>query len=133
MKPNFKALFPFVVTPNITESAAFYQEHFGFDVVYDEDWYKHLMRADGYQLGFLTPNLEGQPKEVRAEHSGKGFALTFEVDNIEESLQYFKDQGVQFTLEYTEEEWGQRHFVILDPSGTSVDIVQQTKPEDHVD
>ena len=29
-------------------------------------------------------------------------------------------------LEYTEEEWGQKHFIFTDPAGTFVDVVEQS-------
>lgn len=73
----------------------------------------------------MLPKLENQPKFLHGSYSGSGMVLSFEVDDAKEEFAKLKELGATFELELKDEEWGQRHFMLKDPSGMSLDVVQQ--------
>ncbi|KLK88865.1 hypothetical protein SZ63_05695 [Methanoculleus sediminis] len=118
--------YPVVITPNLEECRDFYVEHFGFDVVFDADWYVQLKHANGIELGFMKPNLSTQPAFLHDAYGGEGIIVTYDVaDAGREYGKAQKIEGVEIVYPYTEEEWGQKHFILKDPAGIFVDIVQQ--------
>lgn len=121
--------FPVLTTPKLTECRDFYTRHFGFTVVFAADWYVHLAAETGIQLGFLQPNHPTQPGFLHAAYGGNGLIYTFEVDNVDQEYEKLKKSDI-LLLHVRTEEWGQRHFMIKDPGGMIIDIVQHAQPTD---
>lgn len=120
-----KKVYPLLITDKLKECADFYAEHFGFSKVFEQDWYVHLVHEkSGAELGFLAPNTSNQPKELHPAFDGKGMVYGFEVEDASKEYERLRDQ-VDIVLELTDEEWGQRHFIVRDPAGVYVDVVQQ--------
>ena len=118
--------YPVVITPNLEECRDFYVDHFGFDIVFEADWYIQLKHENGIELGFMRPNLSNQPPFLHETYDGKGIIVTYEVgDAGREYEKAQKIEGVMIVYPYTEEEWGQKHFILKDPAGVFVDIVEQ--------
>lgn len=117
--------YPVVITPNIQECRDFYVGHIGFDVVFEADWYIQLKHANGIELGFVRPDLSNQPAFLHEAYNGKCIIVTYEIgDAEEEDAKAEKIEGLAIVLPYTEEEWGQKHFILKDPAGVFVDIVE---------
>jgi catechol 2,3-dioxygenase-like lactoylglutathione lyase family enzyme len=118
--------YPVVVTPKLQECRDFYVGYFGFEVVFEADWYIQLKHPNGTELGFMRPDLANQPEFLRDAYNGKGIIVTYDVgDARKEYEKAQRVEGLKVVLPYTEEEWGQKHFIIEDPAGVFVDIVQQ--------
>jgi catechol 2,3-dioxygenase-like lactoylglutathione lyase family enzyme len=118
--------YPVVITPNLEECRDFYVGHFGFDVVFEADWYIQLKHANGIELGFMRPDLSNQPPFLHDAYDGKGIIVTYDVEDAgKEYEKAQKIEGVMIVYPYTEEEWGQKHFILKDPAGVFVDIVEQ--------
>lgn len=115
-----------VVTPKFKECKDFYVQNFGFDIVFESDWYVQLKHENGIELGFMKPDLSNQPEFLHAGYKGKGIIFTFEVKDAKKEWEKAKKiEGLKIIFTYTEEEWGQKHFMLEDPAGMFVDIVQQ--------
>lgn len=118
--------YPVVITRNLEECRDFYVKHFGFDVVFDADWYVQLKHANGIELGFMKPDLSNQPGFLHDAYNGKGIIVTYDVEDARREYERAqKVEGLTIIYPYTEEEWGQKHFILEDPAGMFVDIVQQ--------
>ncbi len=103
----------------------FYLRFFEFEVIFDSNWYIQLKNASGTELAFMMPNLENQPKSLHSSYSSSGVVLSFEVEDAEGEFVKLKELGATFELDLKDEEWGQRHCMLKDPSGMIIDIVQQ--------
>lgn len=124
---NPKAFFPVLVTGDIVESKEFFTKFFGFEPVFDSDWYVHLVHENGAQLGFLVPNHPSQPSVVQKPFPGGGLIYSFEVENLDIAYEKIKDTA-EIILEPKTEEWGQRHFLVSAPSGLIVDVIKNEDP-----
>lgn len=117
--------YPVVITPKFKECKDFYVKNFGFDIVFESDWYIQLKHINCIELGFMKPGLSNQPEFLHPEFDGKGIIITFEVKDTQREYEKAKKiEGLKIIFPYKEEEWGQKHFMLEDPAGTFVDIVQ---------
>lgn len=122
--------FPVLATTKLIECRNFYMQYFGFIVVFEADWYIQLVSETGIQLGFLQPNHPTQPDFLQAAYGGSGLIYSFEVSDVDQEYEKFKKSKMAILLQIKTEEWGQRHFMIKDPSGMVVDVVQHAEPTD---
>ncbi|MCE2571112.1 VOC family protein [Motilimonas eburnea] len=123
---EINAMFPVMVTNDLTAVKAFYESVFGFNAVFfDADFYLHLVSPNsGVQLGFLLPNHASQPEFLQPLMSPDGYVISLEVDNAAKA--YAKAQAMNLTIamELKQEAWGQVHFMLQDPAGFRIDVVQ---------
>lgn len=120
------AMFPVMVTTNLEAVKAFYESVFGFNAVfYDADFYLHLVSPNsGVQLGFLIPGLANQPDFLRPLMSPDGYVISLEVKDAAQAYAEAQKMDLTIAMELKEEVWGQVHFILEDPAGFRVDVVQ---------
>ncbi len=122
------SLFPLILTERIDRAAEFYRSLFGLEVVAELDWYVQLQHPDNdaIQIAFISSDHDSVP----ASHRGAtgGVIVTIEVADARVVRDVVRTAGHPFVLELRDEAWGQRHFVIEDPTGLLVDVVQQLEP-----
>lgn len=124
------ASFPIFITENVQLSKDYFTENFGFNPVFASDWYVHLVTPSGVQLGFLMSEHPSQPEYFHQAFRGEGAIFSLEVDNADEAYLVAQTRGLNMLLPLKDEEWGQKHFVVEDPSGVKIDVVQSTEPGD---
>lgn len=121
-----KKIYPLLITDKLKACADFYVENFGFEKVFEQDWYIQLLhKQSGEELAFMIPNAQNQPKELHAAFGGKGLVLSFEVADAEKEYNRLKGSGIAIFYDLTTEEWGQKHFMVEGPAGECVDVVEQ--------
>ena len=121
---------PVVSTKSLTESKEFYTKHFGFQILFDSDWYVQLASSqDGnLQIAFIVPNHKSQPPIFQSEFDGKGIFYTLEVDDADFELERLKKEGVEISLDIQDEPWGERHFAVKDPNKIILNVSQPIPP-----
>lgn len=119
------AMFPVMATSKLDSVKQFYEAIFGFNAVFfDPDFYLHLVLPSGVQLGFLVPNHESQPAFLQPQMVTDGYVISFEVKDAHSAYAQAKEQNLAIVLSLKEEVWGQLHFILEDPAGFKVDVVQ---------
>lgn len=123
---EFQAMFPVMVATDLEDLKQFYESVFGFNAVfYEPGFYLHLVSPNtGVQLGFLVPGHESQPAFLHARMVTEGYVMSFEVADAQQAYQQAKDLALEVVMPLKDEDWGQRHFIIQDPAGFHVDIVE---------
>lgn len=129
---EIQAMFPVMVTPNLAAVKVFYEAVFGFNAVfYDPDFYLHLVSpSTGAQLGFLLPDHASQPAFLHSVMSTDGYVISLEVKDAAQAYAEAKSLKLNVAMELKEEAWGQIHFMLEDPAGFRVDIVQHLGASD---
>lgn len=117
-----------IITEKLEASKAFYCRLFDCGVIYDSDWFV-LLRLGQSELGFMLPNLEAQAPIFQPPFSGQGVWITIDVDDASVEYQRIAAMRVPIEVELRDEPWGDRHFVVIDPNGIGVDIVQHQPPQ----
>ena len=123
-----KSLFPDVCTEKLAASRDFYRELLGFEVVFENDWYVQLRdpRAPAAQIAFVE---QGHPS-VPAGHgrAPQGVIVTMELEDAAACHARARALGLEVVYPLEDEAWGQRHFMVLDPNGLLVDVVELIPP-----
>lgn len=120
------SFYPVIGTKHVSESKDFYTKHFGFSVTFEADWYVSL-KKDNYELAILDYTHPTMPKSYRK--NVQGLILNFEVDDVDDEYERLvKRSGLPVELELRSEEFGQRHFVTVDPNGVLIDVITVIPP-----
>ncbi|KAF0835807.1 VOC family protein [Nocardia caishijiensis] len=129
---RLSSFYPVIETPRIARSRDFYTTWFGFEITFEADWYVSLRRPgrDGEpscELALLDPTHptipDGYGKPVQ------GVVLNFEVDDVDaEWERLIVAGGLTPELTLRTEDFGQRHFILADPSGVLIDIITEIPP-----
>ena len=121
-----KKLYPLLITNKLNECERFYTDVLEFKTVFKQDWYIQLLHEQsGVELAFMVPNATNQPKELHPAFPGEGIVYSFEVDDAKKEYDRLTKKDLDMIVPLTDEEWGQRHFIVRDPAGVYVDVVQQ--------
>ncbi|GAA0355152.1 hypothetical protein GCM10009092_19290 [Bowmanella denitrificans] len=123
---EIQAMFPVMVTGDLTSIKTFYQSVFGFEAVFfDSAFYLHLLHpGTGIQLGFMLPELANQPDFLHPMMQTQGYVISLEVQDAAAAFEQAKQMQLNIAMELKEEPWGQIHFMLTDPGGFKVDVVQ---------
>lgn len=124
------SFYPVVGTTRIAQTRDFYTGWFGFGITFEADWYVGLRRDEGdrhYELALLDPTHPSVPEGYRKPV--QGLLLNFEVDEVDAEWERLVVRGgLKPELEIRSEEFGQRHFIVADPSGVLVDVITEIPP-----
>lgn len=123
---EIQALYPVMVTPDLAAVKQFYQSVFGFNAVFHEPgFYLHLVSPNtGAQLGFLAPDHATQPGFLHPVMIADGYVITLEVKDAARAYAQAKEMDLGFVMHLKEETWSQVHFMVEDPAGFRIDVVQ---------
>jgi uncharacterized glyoxalase superfamily protein PhnB len=116
-------MFLVVVVDNPSEAAAWYRQHLDFETVASLGWYEHIKDGAGRELGFMAPDLDNQPELLRTKARAEGFAISFELEDLDSAWTEW-GSAQEVVLRPVHEEWGQYHFIVRDSAGRLVDLIQ---------
>jgi catechol 2,3-dioxygenase-like lactoylglutathione lyase family enzyme len=128
---QLSSFYPVICTEKVIETRDFYVENFGFGVVFDSGWYVSLKRAGDqpYELALLDASHPTIPDAYRQQAAG--LLLNFEVEDVDAEYQRLVvDGGLEPALELRSEDFGQRHFILADPSEVLVDVITPIPPSE---
>ncbi|UUZ92146.1 VOC family protein [Paenibacillus sp. P25] len=124
------SFYPVILTDQVVATAAFYTEHFGFEKVFEADWYVSLKMSgkdSPFELAILDSTHPTIPQAYRTKV--KGLILNFEVDDVDaEYERLIRGAKLPLELEIRSEDFGQRHFITSDPNGILIDVITVIPP-----
>lgn len=98
-----------------------------FDLVVSVElgsWYLQLMAPEEQSLnvGFVEPGHE--LFAGRAAPPGEySLVLTIHVDDVDEAYARARQRGAEIAMEIRDEDYGQRHFLVVDPNGLLLNVM----------
>src|SRR5919106_2149681 len=118
------------IVPNLSSEAfvasrAFYTAMFDLVVSVElDDWYLQLMPESDTRLniGFVKPDHELFADRT-APSGTYGVVLTIQVDDVDEAYKRAKRLGAEIAAEIRNEDYGQRHFLLVDPNGLVLNVM----------
>jgi catechol 2,3-dioxygenase-like lactoylglutathione lyase family enzyme len=114
--------FPDVCVADVGRSVAFYRSLLNLDVIVDHGWYAELGIPGQTLLGLVRRDHETIP--AAAQTSPRGVVVSFEVDNADNVYAAATRLGCGVLVRLASE-LGQRHFMVADPDGAVVDIIER--------
>ncbi|MBP6184251.1 MAG: VOC family protein [Saprospiraceae bacterium] len=120
-----------IITDKLEETKSFYVDKLGFSILWEADWFILLATPNGADtISFLVPNHPTQELlYFRKPFNGNGIYFTIEVENVDIYFEELKKTGIDIALNIRSEEWGDRHFAVIDPNNIGIDFVTHTKTE----
>ena len=124
------SLFPDICSDDLARSRDFYRDLLGFEVVFENSWYVQLHHAKqpAAQIAFVRRDHDSVPNAWQARP--QGVLVTVELDDVHACHARARALGIEPVYALVSEVWGQRHFMVEDPNGLLVDVVQLIPIED---
>lgn len=122
---TLNALYPVLVTDRVAESHRFYRDLLDLETAFESEWFVHLASPAPCrtQIGLLVRGHDSLPERFASQETA-GVLITVEVDDVDALHSHAAGMGVPIELSLRDEVWGQRHFIVRDPNGIAVDLVQ---------
>ncbi|MEQ9439778.1 MAG: VOC family protein [Cyclobacteriaceae bacterium] len=111
------------VTEKLAESKAFYTQYFGFEAIFENEWFVMLKKGP-YELAFMLPQQNDQHPLFQPTYT-QGAWLALEVEDVDAEYARLLPTDAPILTEIKAEVWGDRHFVLKDPNGIGVDVFQR--------
>ena len=123
--------YPVLMTDRVADTARYYEQHFRFTRLFDSDWYVHLQSLEdaSVNLAILDGDHATIPEAARGGRAA-GVLLNFEVEDASAEYRRVLDQGLDVQLALRDEAFGQRHFIVKDPNGVLIDVIQPIPPNE---
>jgi catechol 2,3-dioxygenase-like lactoylglutathione lyase family enzyme len=123
------SFYPVVCTADLLAARDFYTTYLDFRPTFESDWYISLKRRSEpqYELALLDATHPTIPEAFRKPV--QGLLLNFEVEDVDaQYTRLVKVAGLPVALDLRDEDFGQRHFIIVDPAGVLIDMIQVIPP-----
>ncbi len=123
-------LYALITAADIVAQRDFYVRHLAAEVVFEADWFVLLALpvADGRRsLAFMTPDHPSRPPGPEP-FAGTGMIVTLQVADAAAAFAKAEADGAPVSYGLADEPWGQRRFMLRDPAGVLIDVVEQTEP-----
>jgi len=121
--------YPLITVKQLGDSRDFFVKYFDMSIVFEASWVAMLSRKEAgpIVLGLMTPDHPSKPPGPGA-FDGKGMILTFQVGDAAAKHKRLQVAGAPIVYGLAVEPWGQKRFMVQDPSGILVDVVEQIEP-----
>ncbi len=127
MKIN--SLYPVITTDKLETTKEFYKTYLDLFVTFDSDWYVSMRTQHKplFELALLDYKHPSLPEAF--QHPASGVLINLEVRDVDAVYDRFGSLGIEMVLDIRSEEWGQRHFIVQDPNGILIDVIQNIDAE----
>lgn len=127
---SFERILTNVCADDLAASRDFYVALLGFEVNYNSDWYVQLRspNSGSYEFGIIKRTHELVPKAFQTTPSG--MYVTVVVPDVDASYAKALAMGAKIVQQPRNEFYGQRRFLLLDPSGCLLDICSPWSEEE---
>lgn len=121
---SINSIYPDIQTADIAASRDFYVNLLGLQIAWEAHWYIALHAPDvpGAQLALVASGHDSVPAPHHRQPAG--VLISFEVTDATVVYERAVQLGVKIAQELRDEEFGQRHFMAVDPDGLLVDVVE---------
>ena len=126
---RFSDRYPIIVTTKKDEARDFWLKYLQFDVTFDSQWFCLLIAENGSaSIAFMTPDHPSSPPGPES-FTGTGMCFEMEVGDATAAHAELIARGLPVTYPLTDEQFGQRRFGFVDPSGLWIDVGEQIEPQ----
>lgn len=127
---HISSTYPVLCVDNAQETAAFYRTHFGFEPVFENEWYVHLTNKHQKEINLAV--MRWDHDSIPADHRKQigGVLINFEVEDARTLYAQHKGAGLTILQPLRDDPTGQRHYILEDPAGTLVDVITMIEPSE---
>jgi catechol 2,3-dioxygenase-like lactoylglutathione lyase family enzyme len=121
---RIRSLYPVLCCRDLERSRDFYCGLLDLEVVFECGWYTALGCGDdrSRQMALVLPDHPSVPAPFGVDPAG--VLVSFEVDDVDAVHERATEADLEIALSLRDEEFGQRHFMTVDPNDLLVDVIQ---------
>lgn len=121
---NISSLSVSLTVNNVKKSSDFLTKHFGFKEKMAADGFASLIHeATGINIIYMQTGIEVLPEFMRNVPVA-GTILAFVTTNLEAEEERLRLAGVPISMPLQTEEWGEKLFMVTDPNGVIIELVE---------
>lgn len=122
------SVYPVLCCRDLDQNRDFYCTLLDLEVMFECGWYTALACRGGrhQQLALVLPDHPSVPEPFGVDPAG--VLVSFEVDDVDAVHDRAARADLEIALSLRDEEFGQRHFMTVDPNGLLVDVIQVIPP-----
>lgn len=121
---NISSLSVSLTVNNVKKSSDFLTKHFGFKEKMAADGFASLIHeATGINIIYMQTGIEVLPEFMR-NLPVAGTILAFVTTNLEAEEERLRLAGVPISMPLQTEEWGEKLFMVTDPNGVIIELVE---------
>jgi len=114
--------YPVVIAADVAATTAFYCTRMGFRPAFESDWYVHLQSKEDPAINLAVLET-GHPTIPQSDLPETSLILNFEVEDVDAVYKKALREDWPILKPLCDEDFGQRHFIARDPSGTLIDVI----------
>ena len=115
---------------NVEASNFFLQKHFGFEEKIAATGFASLVhKTSGINVIYMQKDILVLPEFIR-NLTVAGTILAFVTTNIEAEEERLRLAGAPIVMPLQSEEWGEKLFMVKDPNGVIIEVVEWINQED---
>ena len=121
--PMVESIYPVVSCPDVNGARDFYAPLLDLEVVFECGWYTLLRSPVGpaVQLAFVTAGHDTVPAAL--DRHAAGVLISVEVPDVDAVHARAVAMGADVVWTLRDERFGQRHFMVRDPTGLVLDVI----------
>lgn len=118
--------YPLFTVSHLRESREFFVRYLGMHVLFEASWIVMLSHTEtaAISLGLMSSDHPSSPPGPET-FDARGMILTLQTDDAQALFDSLAAEAARITHPLTDAPWGQRRFMLTEPSGIVVDVVQQ--------
>jgi uncharacterized glyoxalase superfamily protein PhnB len=121
---NISSLSVSLTVNNVKVSSDFLIQHFGFKEKIAADGFASLIHeTSGINVIYMQAGIEVLPEFLR-HVTVAGTILAFVTTNLEAEEERLRLEGVPISMPLQTEEWGEKLFMVTDPNGVVIELVE---------
>lgn len=122
--------YPVLMTDDVTATRRFYETHFRFRPLFASDWYVHLQSSEDERVNLGIVRLDHETVPESARNRARGLLINFEVEDPDAVYARVAAAGLPILRTLRDEDFGQRHFITMDPNGVLIDVIRPIPPSE---
>lgn len=121
---NITSLTVSLTVDNVKTSSDFLTKYFGFTEKISENGFASLVHeASGINVVYMQTGIEVLPEFLRNVPVA-GTIIAFVTTNLEAEEERLRLAGVPISMPLHTEEWGEKLFMVTDPNGVIIELVE---------
>lgn len=117
-----------VYSDDLEKSKQFYSELLDLVTTFDSDWVVQMTSKENENLNLTIQLRDHELIPERFRKAPQGFSIAFVVPDVDAIFGRATDMGLEIVQQPTNEDYGQRRFLTLDPNGLLIDISAACEP-----
>lgn len=118
--------YPILVSEKLVHTVNFYEDYFGFVPTFEKEGYA-LLQSESHPDNCIAVFDSGHDCVSKLEQSVQGLILTLAVEDIEGTYNNLYMEGLELYKDFGVDVHGHRHFVVYDPNGILVNVIERKR------